>query len=257
VNFLPSPTSRLLLAWVILLWPFWGHGQNPGTGAAVSSEAAATQPKIPEPPTTPASTPRPVPPAAPSPGQDTGPLDPLLDPSRPRNSQLTIDQEQIVPCGEISVTLPAGVYKQVLVVENPEGRRATETTELRRQQVGWGYIRYLADEKLTVGGQPRIGGLDVAIRAEDHLPTRVWYKKMTEVDDVTKAFTFILPPVGLIAGAGAWSSGNTLVPDSRPQYTEARDYFFKQPPREEPKAKPAFQSRPAEPRSTPGQRSNR
>ena len=36
---------------------------------------------------------------------------------------------------------------------------------------------------------------------------------MTEVDPWTKAFTFILPPVGLIAGAGAWSSGNILLPD--------------------------------------------
>ena len=108
-----------------------------------------------------------------------------------------------------------------------------------------------------MGGQTRVGGLDVAIRAEDNLPTRVWYKKMAEVDDVTKAFTFILPPVGLIAGAGAWSSGNTLIPDSPPQYTEARDYFFKQPSREEPPAKPAFQGHPGQSKPSPGLRTNR
>jgi hypothetical protein len=52
---------------------------------------------------------------------------------------------------------------------------------------------------------------------------------MTEPDDITKAFTFILPPVALVAGAGAWSSGNTLLPDSPPAFTEYRDYFLKAP----------------------------
>ena len=50
---------------------------------------------------------------------------------------------------------------------------------------------------------------------------------MSEVDDVTKAFTFIFPPVGLIAGAGAWSSGNFLIPEKPPVFTEARDYYLR------------------------------
>ena len=67
----------------------------------------------------------------------------------------------------------------------------------------------------------------MGIRPEDNLPVRIWYKKMTEVDDVTNAFTFIFPPVGLIAGAGAWSSGNILTPEKPPVFTEARDYYLK------------------------------
>lgn len=262
MNSLPIPAARLLLAWSILLWPLWAQGQNPGAGAAVSSEAAATQPKIPEPAPGPAAAQKPAPPAVASATNPVGPIDPLLDPARPRNSQLTIEKEQTFPCGKISVTLPPGVYKQILVVENPEGRRATESTTLRRQQVGWGYIRYLSDEKLLVGGEARIGGLDVAVRAEDNLPTRIWYKKMTEVDDVTRAFTFILPPVGLIAGAGAWSSGNTLLPESPPQFTEARDYFLKENLNTNPYPQPAFRLDPAATnsspeRNSPGLRTNR
>ena len=45
--------------------------------------------------------------------------------------------------------------------------------------------------------------MDVPIRKEDNLPVRIWYQKMAEPDDLTKAFSFILPPVALIAGAGA------------------------------------------------------
>jgi len=188
-------TFRLLLAGSVILWPLLAHSQNPGAGAAVSSEAAATQPKIPEQLPVPTPTQKTLKPASVASGAEAGAIDPLLDPSRPRNSQLTIGTEQTFSCGEIPVTLPAGIYKQILVIENPEGRRATDTTELRRQQVGWGYIRYLSEAEITVGGQKRSGGLDVAVRAEDNLPTRIWYKKMTDVDDVTRAFTFILPPV--------------------------------------------------------------
>ena len=50
---------------------------------------------------------------------------------------------------------------------------------------------------------------------------------MTEPDDVTKAFSFLFPPVALAAGAGAWSSGNILLPDSPPDFDEARDYYLK------------------------------
>ena len=82
---------------------------------------------------------------------------------------------------------------------------------------------------MRVGGELRSGGIDVGIRAEDNLPVRIWYKKMTQPDGVTKAFTFILPPLGLLAGAGAWSSGNLLIPDEPFAYTEARDYYLKPP----------------------------
>jgi hypothetical protein len=255
MNSLPPSIFRILLAWVLVLWPCLTQSQNPG--AAVSSEAVAKQPKIPEQLPVPTPTQKTLKPSSAPSGTVAGPIDPLLDPSRPRNSQLTIETEQNFSCGEIPVTLPAGVYKQILVVENPEGRRATESTDLRRQQVGWGYIRYLSDAEITVGGQKRSGGLDVGIRAEDNLPVRIWYKKMTQPDNLTKAFTFILPPVGLIAGAGAWSSGNTLLPESPPQFTEARDYFFKDNATPEPAAQPAFQLRPDQPQPPPGKRQNR
>lgn len=244
MNFLPTSTACLLLAWVIWLGPSRAQSQNPG--AAVASEAAATQPKTPgrltlakpgknekENPAVDAEASAPA---------STPPIDPLLDPRRPRNAQLTLKKAQEVRCGEIMVVLPEGVYKQILLAENPEGRRATDSTNLKRQQVGLGYIRYLSDAKLSVNDQPRLGGLDVPIRAEDNLPVRIWYKKMTEVDDVTKAFTFILPPVGLIAGAGAWSSGNVILPDSPPVFEEARDYYLKQP---KPEADPAEVPQPA------------
>lgn len=214
----PSQTSLLLAQ------------ANPGSAAAVSSQAVATQPEAPKrsEEATPPQPAAPTPPPPPSPAPDgLQILDPRLDPDRPKGSQLKITTEQTLLCGEISVTLPAGTYEQKLIVENPEGRRAIATTSLKPQQVGLGYIRYGSDVPLKVNGVDRSGGLDVPIRKEDNLPVRVWYRKMTEVDDVTKAFTFILPPVGLIAGAGAWSSGNVLVPDTPPTFTEARDYFLK------------------------------
>ena len=258
MNDLPLSTSRLLLAMaMMMLWPCWAQSQRLGVGPAVSSEAAATQPRVPGRLTVP--TPKKVtpPPAPAGSTRQTESIDPLLDPTRPRNSQLTIETEQTIHCGEVEVVLPPGVYKQILLVENPEGRRATDTTDLQRQQPGLGYLRYLSDEKLKVGGELRSGGVDIGIRAEDNLPVRIWYKKMTQPDDVTKAFTFILPPLGLIAGAGAWSSGNTLIPDGPFEFSEARDYFFKENTRAEAVAKPAFQSRPAEPKTDPGMRTNR
>jgi hypothetical protein len=257
MNFLTTAISRRLLGLALLTCPFTAWPQNPGAGAAISSEAVANQPKIPE------QLPVPVPdkttlkPTAAPTAPGSGPIDPLLDPARPRNCQITLSSEQTIACGEIKVVMPPGTYKQILIVENPEGRRAADHTDLKRQQVGLGYIRYLSEEKLSVNGQPRFGGLDVPIRAEDNLPVRIWYKKMTEVDDITKAFTFILPPVGLITGAGAWSSGNTLLPDAPPQFTEARDYFFKDNATPEPAAQPAFQLRPDQPQPPPGKRQNR
>ena len=230
---------------------------SPSSAPAISSEAAATQPKIPE--RLPVPTPeRKNPQLSPAPSTaGSEAIDPLLDPSRPRNSQLTVETEQTLRCGSTEVVLPTGVYKQILLAENPEGRRATDTAGLPRQQVGLGYIRYQSDEKLKVGGELRVGGIDVGVRPKDKLPVRIWYKKMTQPDDITKAFTFILPPVGLIAGAGAVSSGNTLIPDPPPQFTEARDYFLREPSREEPSIHPAFRTRPAESNTEPGMRSNR
>ena len=249
-NIAPSP-SRLTFAQAA-----------PSSAPAVSSQAVATQPKVPATPPTPAS-PQPPPdpaqntatptPAPPKPGE----IDPLLDPSRPRNCQLEITREQTVQCGDVKVVLPVGVYRQVLIMENPEGRRAVDATELKRQQLGLGYIRYLSEAKLQVDGRERTGGIDIGIRPEDQLPLRIWYKKMTEPDDVTKAFSFILPPVALIAGAGAWSSGNTLLPESPPEFTEARDYYLRKHEPSLPTVHPAFRGRSAEPSSGPGMRSNR
>ena len=200
-----------------------------GADAAVSSQAVATQPDVPKraedavPPQPPAPEPKiPINPPA-----ESQILDPRLDPDRPINSQLNISAEQTVQCGAITVVIPAGTYEQKLVAENPMGRHATDGTSLKPQQIGLGYIRYGSDVPMKINGVNRVGGLDIPIRKEDNLPVRIWYKKMSEVDDWTKAFTFILPPVGLMAGAGAWSSGNILLPDTPPQYTEARDYRLK------------------------------
>jgi hypothetical protein len=200
-----------------------------GADAAVSSQAVATQPDVPtrvEEATPPKpAVPTPKTPAAPP--TETQILDPRLDPDRPINSQLNITFEQTLQCDSITVVIPAGTYEQKLVVDNPTGRHAIDGTNLKPQQIGLGYIRYASDIPIKVNGVSRGGGLDIPIRKEDNLPVRIWYKKMSEVDDWTKAFTFILPPVGLIAGAGAWSSGNILLPDSPPKYTEARDYYLK------------------------------
>lgn len=199
--------------------------------AAVSSQAVATQPSAPtraddnKPPQAKTVGRLSAPPDAASPKV----LDPRLDPDRPRNCQLVIEAEQTVTCGNISVVLPAGTYQQIEIVKNPEGRRAISGTSLEPQQVGLGYIRYLSDVILKVDGVERSGGIDIAIRKQDNLPIRIWYRKMSEPDDVTKAFTFILPPVALVAGAGAWSSGNILFPDPPPVFTEYRDYFLKPP----------------------------
>jgi len=220
--------DRLILS-AVLIFPTIAWPQNPGADAAISSQAVATQPDIPKradevSPPSPATPATQTPPPTPA---DVQILDPRLDPDRPINSQLNITFEQTLLCGKITVTLPAGTYAQKLLVENPAGRHAIDGTDLQPQAIGLGYIRYASDIPLQINGVQRGGGLDIPIRKEDNLPVRVWYKKMTEVDPWTKAFTFILPPVGLIAGAGAWSSGNTLLPDSPPKYTEARDYYLK------------------------------
>lgn len=257
MNALPTCTSLPLLIAILLFWPGLAPSQNPGAGAAVSSEAAAIQPRPTEKPPVPSpdnTSIRPAPVASPSAPEG---IDPLLDPSRPRNCQLTVAQEQKVRCGEIEVVLPAGVYKQALLVENPEGRRAMDTTNLKRQQVGLGYIRYFSDVKLKVDGEERPGGIDIGIRKDDGLPVRIWYRKMTNPDDATKALAFLFPPAALVAGAGAWSSGNTLLPDVTPEFTEARDYFLKETPGVEVVEQPAVRLRPADPKNSPGLRANR
>lgn len=202
---------------------------SPGSAAAVSSQAVATQPNIPLranenlPPRPPAPTPTPATP----PSAERRVLDPRLDPNRPKDSQLSVASEQTLTCGGIPVVLPAGTYKQKLIVENPTGKRAIGETDLQPQQVGLGYIRYLSDIPLKIDGVERTGGLDIPVRPEDNLPVRIWYRKMEKPDTITKVFTFILPPVALVSGLGAWSSGNVLIPDSPPKFSEARDYYLK------------------------------
>jgi hypothetical protein len=231
--------------------------QNPGSAAAVSSEAATVQPK------NPARLAAPTPIPAPSKLTSTLPqnsetmIDPLLDPTRPKNCQLEISNEQILNCGSTRVVLPPGTYKQVKIVDGPQDKKAIGGTSLKPQAVGLGYIRYLSDTQLKIGETERMGGIDVGIRSQDNLPVRIWYKKMSEVDDITKAFTFIFPPVGLIAGAGAWSSGNILLPETPILFTEARDYYLKTPNPSEPlpkTAQPAIRLTPATPQSKSGLR---
>ena len=213
---------QALLVVPVCLW-----AQNPGSAAAVSSEAATVQPKNPARLAVPTPTPAPSKPTPPLPQTSETMIDPLLDPTRPKNCQLEITNEQTLNCGNVSVVLHPGTYKQVKIVDGPQDKKATEGTSLRAQAAGLGYIRYLSDTKLKIGDTERMGGIDVGIRPQDNLPVRIWYKKMSEVDDITKAFTFIFPPVGLIAGTGAWSSGNILFPEKPILFTEARDYYLK------------------------------
>jgi hypothetical protein len=247
----------LLLFPVLILLPAFLLAQSPGSAAAVSSEAATVQPKNPVRISvpTPAPTPlNPTPTITPS-GEST--IDPLLDPTRPKNCQLEISNEQKFNCGNVSVVLPLGTYKQVKIIDGPQDKKAIEGTSLKPQAVGLGYIRYLSDTKLKIGETERIGGIDVGIRSQDNLPVRIWYKKMSEVDDITKAFTFIFPPVGLIAGAGAWSSGNILLPEKPILFREARDYYLKTQNPAEPlpeTAQPAIRLTPATPQSKSGLR---
>lgn len=248
---------KLFAFQALVLLPVCLWAQNPGSTAAVSSEAATVQPKNPARLAVPTPTPTPSKLTPPLPQTSDTMIDPLLDPTRPKNCQLEITNEQTLPCGEVSVVLPSGIYKQITIVEGPEGRKAIEGTELKPQAVGIGYIRYLSDTKLKIGDTERLGGIDVGIRPQDNLPARIWYKKMTEVDDITKAFTFIFPPVGLIAGAGAWSSGNILLPEKPILFTEARDYYLKTQNPSEPlpeTAQPAVHLTPANSRSKLGLR---
>lgn len=199
--------------------------------AAVSSQAVATQPSAPSRKDTALP---PAPPVAsktkpPTPPKENRKMDPLLDTNRPKDCQLVIETEQTIQCGETAVVMPAGTYKQVTIVESKNDRRAIDLTNLQSQENGLGYVRYLSDTPMKFNGVERDGGLDVPVRDSDHLPVRIWYRKMKEPDDLTKAFAFILPPVALITGAGAWSSGNTLLPDTPPTFTEYRDYYVKPP----------------------------
>ena len=210
---------------VVLSTP-WAQGQNPA--AAVSSQAVATQPPIPSPgrlavPTPPSekATNQPIP------GPKARVLDPLLDFNRPKGCQLEILKDQTIQSEGVEVFLPAGTYQQVKVVEGPQKQTAADSADLKSQAQGLGYIRYLAEEKIKVNGEERSGGIDVGVRPSDGLPVRIWYKKFNPPDDVTKAISFILPPVMIVAGAGAWSSGNVLIPDQDPLFTEARDYYLK------------------------------
>jgi len=249
---------KLLTFQVLVLLPVCLWAQNPGSASAVSSEAATVQPKNPARLAVPTPSPAPSKPTPPLPQTSETMIDPLLDPTRPKNCQLEITNEQTLNCGSLSVVLSPGTYKQVKIVDGPQDKKAIEGTSLRPQAVGLGYIRYLSDTKLKIGETERIGGIDVGIRSQDNLPVRIWYKKMSEVDDITKAFTFIFPPVGLIAGAGAWSSGNILLPETPILFTEARDYYLKTPdPAESPTetAQPAARHIPATPRNKSGLRS--
>ena len=204
---------------------------TPASSAAVSSQAVINEPHVPVRPEaalppTPANPAKPGTPAPPTAGKR---IDPLLDTNRPRDCQLAVESEQTIRCGEVTVVLSAGTYKQVDIVEGTGKRRANDQTDLKAQSIGLGYIRYFSDTPMKINGTEREGGIDVPVRSSDDLPVRLWYKKMMEPDDITKALTFILPPVALIAGAGAWSSGNILLPDSPPTFTEYRDYYVKPP----------------------------
>jgi len=243
---------QALLVVPVCLW-----AQNPGSAAAVSSEAATVQPKNPARLSPPTPTPAPSKSAPILPPSSETTIDPLLDPTRPKNCQLEISNEQTLNCGSVSVVLSPGTYKQVKIVDGPQDKKATEGTFLRPQANGLGYIRYLSDTKLKIGDTERMGGIDVGIRPQDNLPVRIWYKKMSEVDDITKAFTFIFPPVGLIAGAGAWSSGNILLPEKPILFSEAREYYLKTQNPSEPlpkTAQPAIRLTPATPQSKSGLR---
>jgi hypothetical protein len=248
---------KLFAFQALLLLPGCLWAQNPGSAAAVSSEAATVQPKNPARLSPPTPTPAPSKSAPILPPSSETTIDPLLDPTRPKNCQLEISNEQTLNCGSVSVVLSPGTYKQVKIVDGPQDKKATEGTSLRPQANGLGYIRYLSDTKLKIGDTERMGGIDVGIRPQDNLPVRIWYKKMNEVDDWTKALTFILPPVGLIAGAGAWSSGNILLPEKPILFTEARDYYLKTQNPSEPQletAQPAIRLTPATPQSKSGLR---
>ena len=202
---------------------------TPPEAAAVSSQAVATQPSSPKPArlsVSKSSTNQTVPPTASVPRPKI--LDPLLDLNRPKNCQLESPEDQTIRCGTVEVFLPAGTYQQVKIVEGPQERTAAASADLKSQAQGLGYIRYLSEVKIKVNGEERSGGLDIGVRPSDQLPLRIWYKKFNPPDDATKALGFIFPPIMITAGLGASASGNTLIPDTNPKFTEARDYYIEE-----------------------------
>ena len=230
------PSLFIFLALSSITWAQWDNLPPARltvaqASPAVSSQAVINQPNAPERadsavPPKPPPVPKPKPSSPPS---EKRKLDPLLDPQRPKDCQLVLETEQAIACGKINVTLPAGTYKQVKIVEDPHERRVDPWGHLEPQNHGLGYVRYLSDVPIKVDGAQRDGGIDVPVLQSDNLPIRIWYRKMKEPDDLTKAFSFILPPVALFAGAGAWTSGNLLFPDAPPAFDEYRDYFVKPP----------------------------
>ena len=160
--------KRLSFFFILILSTGPLFAQTPGSAAAVSSEAAAVQPKLP--PSVPTPDPTPATQTPPPPPSSTGEIDPLLDPTRPKNCQLNITVEQTIACDTISVKLPVGTYKQVKIVDGPQEKKAIEGTSLKPQAVGLGYIRYQSEVKLKIGETERIGGIDVGIRRRGQSP---------------------------------------------------------------------------------------
>ncbi|NDE85454.1 MAG: hypothetical protein EB056_05445 [Verrucomicrobia bacterium] len=99
---------------------------TPASSSAVSSQAVINEPNVPARPDI-ALPPTPAKPAKPTP---TAPLtegkkiDPILDTNRPKDCQLAVESEQTIPCGNATVVLPPGTYKQVDLV-------GSKTTEYR------------------------------------------------------------------------------------------------------------------------------
>ena len=108
------------------------QSQNAGSSAAVASEAATVQPKIPARLPIPTSKTKNNS-SVTTPQRNDGEIDPLLDPSRPKNCQLTIDATQSITNQNTTITLPPGTYSQISVMEGPEGRKAIQGTELKNQ----------------------------------------------------------------------------------------------------------------------------
>ena len=86
---------KLFAFQALVLIPVCLWAQNPGSAAAVSSEAATVQPKNPARLTVPTPTPAPSKPTPTLPQTSETMIDPLLDPTRPKNCQLEISNEQL------------------------------------------------------------------------------------------------------------------------------------------------------------------